>query len=294
MAYLFPMSKDIIDVELDNHLWMWFIVDTVLIAASGYVVNDLMDQKADAFNKPNKLYIGPGKISSQSGWIYYVVLILAGFGIAYFIADSIEKIHLLVIYPIAVGLLFLYSYKFKKLPLLGNLVVSIFCAFVPGIIWFAEYDMINSFEMYSNTIRELVDHFFPAYITFAFLSTFVREIIKDIEDVNGDMKSSYKTLPIVVGVYRSRLIALFFCVLLFCSYILWFFPYNEISNYILIPLFSFFMIVPTGYIIVAIYKAKSTSNYSAISKMLKFLMIVSLFIFLCIPYIIKFAHNYHY
>ena len=290
VVYLFPMTEDKMNVELDDRLWLLFIIDTVLIAAAGYVINDLMDQKADAFNKPNKVYIGIGKIPPVGGWIYYGVLVLVGFGLAFYIANAIGKMHLLVIYPVAVCLLFLYSYSFKKLPLIGNLVVSIFCAFVPGIIWYAEFDVINSFEFQHNIIRQLVDQYFPAYITFAFLSTFVREIIKDIEDVQGDMKSSYRTLPVVAGISRSNVIALFFSILLFLSYGLWIFnQQTHIKTPLILPPLLLGLVIPTGYIIYSIYRAKSTADYSNISKMLKYLMIVSLFIFLCIPYIFYFA-----
>jgi 4-hydroxybenzoate polyprenyltransferase len=273
---------------LADKLWILFIIDTILIAAGGYIINDLMDQKADSFNKPEKIYIGSDKISLFGGWMFYFFVVLIGFGIAYYIACRIDRLPLLSIYPIAVGLLYLYSTHLKRLPLIGNLVVSIFCAFVPGIIWFAELEMINSVSAHLSIWYGLLIHLFVAYISFAFLSTMVREIIKDIEDMEGDLKSSYRTLPIVAGKERAKVIALFFAILLLCSFGLWFFGFSKPTEIILCGVITIGLVLPTLFIIRKIYIAKSTEDFTTISKLIKFLMIVSLFIFLCTPFILNY------
>ena len=285
LVYLFPLAKSSENMVLDGSLWYLFVIDTILIAAGGYVVNDLLDKKADAINKPSKVYVGKNKISATRGWIYYVIIVFTGFILALYIALAIHKLHLLLIYPFAVVLLFLYSWRLKRLPLLGNLVVSIFCAFVPGIIWYAEMEMINAFSNSENKFYELIIHLFPVYISFAFLSTMVREIIKDIEDMDGDMKSNFKTLPITAGPERAKIMAFFFGILLISSYVFWFMGFSTNSEIYIALIVAAVLILPTGYILAGIYRARSVADYSRISKMLKYLMIVSLFIFLCIPYI---------
>jgi len=211
--YLAPLSE-VAEVKLDGGLWMLFILDTILIAAGGYVVNDILDQKADLFNKPEHLFIGPGKISARVGWIYYVLIIGLGFWIAYYIASSIGELHLLIIYPVAVALLYLYSRYFKRMPLLGNIVVSTFCAFVPAIIWYAEHELVNSIANSHAYRYEFIVRYFSVYIGFAFLSTMVREIIKDMEDVEGDRASGFHTWPILRGMSSARFMAQFFGLLL--------------------------------------------------------------------------------
>ena len=287
LVYLKPLTSSDSSLILDGNLWVLFVIDTVLIAAGGYIINDLMDQKADLFNKPDKIYIGTDKITTIRGWIYYSVVIIIGFIIAFIIAFSIAEIHLLLIYPFAVGLLFLYSVYFKRLPLIGNLIVSLFCAFVPGIIWYAEFDTINNHSFISNNVYDMIMHLFPVYISFAFLSTFIREIIKDIEDMEGDQKSDYQTLPIVVGVHVTMYIALSLGIVLLGSYGFWFFGFSNARVIWIGIIIVLGLIFPTIYILKSIFSARSTSDYSAISKMLKYLMIVSLFIFLYIPFILK-------
>jgi len=286
-VYLMPLTIEQSDLILNGNLWMLFVLDTILIAAGGYVVNDLMDQQADHYNKPDKIYIGKGKIPAKVGWAYYALIVLVGFILAYYIAFNIGKIHLLLIYPAATGLLFLYSMYFKKMPLLGNMIVSLFCAFVPGIIWYAEFDTLQHIAEHKNQLYEILMHLFPAYISFAFLSTFVREVIKDIEDLDGDMQSSYHTLPVVAGVDRAKVIAFFLGIILLGSYAFWFFDFDRPHAITVGGIITLALILPTLYIVRLIYKARSTADYSAISKKLKYLMIVSLFVFLCIPFILQ-------
>ncbi len=286
LIYLMPARK-ITSMELDGNLWILFVMDTILIAAGGYVVNDILDQKADIYNKPEKQFIGKNGITPFAAWVYYSILALIGFGIAFYIALRIDKLLLLSIYPFAVGLLLLYSLYFKRMPLLGNLVVSIFCAFVPAIIWYAEFDMINSLFSIDNVSYKMIVNVFIAYIVFAFLSTLVREIIKDIEDFEGDRKSLYNTLPIRAGKERANVVALFFSILLLLSYGFWFVGYTGNKLIVIGLMVLFGLILPTVVIIYQIHMAKLQNDYSLISKRLKYLMISSLFLFLCIPYILK-------
>ena len=280
-------QRGLSSIELGGNLWILFVVDTVLIAAGGYIINDILDQKADILNKPGKIYIGTDGISPVNGWMYYSILVIIGFAIAFYIAYRIDKLLLLSIYPTAVGVLFLYSMYFKRMPLLGNLVVGIFCAFVPAIIWYAEFDMVEKLSAIDPVSYQMIVNVFIAYIVFAFLSTMVREVIKDIEDVEGDRNSSYQTLPIQVGIQRANVVALFFSILLLLSYGFWFTGYSG-DHLLYIGLIVFAgLILPTCAIIRQIYLAKSQIDYSSISKRLKYLMISSLFIFLCIPFILK-------
>lgn len=282
-VYVLPNVEE--GIVLSGSLWWLFILDTIVIAASGYVINDIFDIKADRHNKPEKIFVGEGQLTSKSAIGYYLFLVFIGFVIAGFIAYSIDKIHLLVIYPVAVILLFFYSYRFKKQPLIGNVVVAIFCAFVPGIIWYAESDVLSILSETEIYKYELIINLFVAYISFAFFSTMVREIVKDIEDKNGDMESGYKTLPIVTSSKGAKIIAVLFCVGLLLSYALWFRGFDRFQLPIIGLLVGALMVVPTMIILVKLCKAQDRSDYTIISKWLKILMVISLFVFLCIPYL---------
>jgi len=267
---------------LEKSLWWLFVLDTVLIAASGYVINDIFDLVSDKVNKPNGVYISDSKISLKNAWVYYIGLVLLGFLIAAYIASEINKIHLLIIYPLAVGLLFMYSYSWKKLPYIGNIVVAIFCAFVPGIILYAEWDRILLLQDLRPTVFYNLISVFIAYISFAFFTTLAREIIKDIEDVEGDRLAGYKTSPVFYGEKNSQRASIVSMVLLIASFWFWTFPTIERHYlFLLIPLVVFLMI-PAGYLLFLLMRAKHKKEFTYLSKCLKYLMIVSLFFFLYI------------
>lgn len=272
------------NVVLTGSLWWLFIVDTVIIAGSGYIVNDIFDQNADAFNKPNNSYLGENGITIKTAWIYYSAFVLLGFIVAMFIAYSIGKLRLLIIYPLAVILLLLYSKYFKKLPLIGNIVVAIFCAFIPGIILYAEWDTIYFFEWGSEGERFSYLSLFAAYITFAFLSTMVREIVKDIEDIDGDKAVGIRTLPIVAGENIASSISLGFGVLLLASYGMLLLPYFTNESFPMGILAVGILSTLTLIILHRLYNANEKKDFSDVSKWIKILMVVALFIFLCIPF----------
>ena len=282
-VYIMPLINAS-QIVLDGSLWWLFIIDTVLIASSGYVVNDIFDQHADAFNKPKNSFLGKNKISVKSAWVYYISLVVFGFFIALHIAIGIGRLHLLVIYPVAVSLLFFYSKYFKKLPLVGNVVVALFCAFIPGIILYAEWDTIYAFPWLTAAQRFSYLSLFASYITFAFLSTMVREIVKDIEDVVGDKAVGILTLPIISGKDTARSVALGFGLLLLASYGILLIPYLTDASYPNTLPASLFLFVSTVFVLVRLYKASEKNDFSDVSKWLKILMVVALFVFLCIPF----------
>ena len=283
-VYIMPLIGDQ-DIVLDGSLWWLFIIDTVLITAAGYVINDVFDQKADQLNKPARTYIGPKQLSERSAWSYFGCLVLAGFIIALYISFSIDKLHLLLIYPTAVGLLYLYSKSFKKLPLIGNLVVAIFCAFVPGIILYAEWDVLEVLKITSPSEYEFIFGMFLSYLTFAFLSSLLRELVKDIEDTEGDKLVGYKTYSVVYGETKAKVLSIILSLVLIISYGLWFLPFIAVDFVVIIVGLISVMFFFSLFILYRLIFSSAKEDFSAVSKWLKILMVVSLFIFLCIPFL---------
>src|SRR5690606_29561780 len=107
-------------------------------------------------------------------------------------------------------LLWSYSTYFKQRVLIGNVIVSIFCAFVAGIVWFAERHTFAELQQQDVPLAWHVQLVLSFYLSFAFLSTMFREIIKDMEDVKGDDTLHCRTLPIVFGIRRAKWVAAFF------------------------------------------------------------------------------------
>ncbi|MBT8229448.1 MAG: UbiA family prenyltransferase, partial [Bacteroidia bacterium] len=194
------------DLRLNNGgLLYLFVICTVLITASGYLVNDYFDFENDDINNKNK-----GFKEKHSLLILYYSLSLAGFFIALYIAYSIGNPLLSLIYAAATLLLYLYSSHLKSTVLLGNILVSLFTTMVFMILIVAEWpaleiQKLKNLNAYNNLIGMFI--FFGL---FAFCISMVREIVKDIEDSHGDTISGVHTLPVAWGVEKAKIVAAFF------------------------------------------------------------------------------------
>jgi 4-hydroxybenzoate polyprenyltransferase len=182
------------------------VLSTLFIAASGYIINDVIDMKIDQLNKPHKIIIGR-LISPTKAMKLYWAMVTIGFLNSIYLAIYIHDLGQLLIYPLAIFLLWTYSAYFKKSVLFGNLIVSIFCAFVAGIVLYAERENFRHLAEKNSLLGNNIWNITINYMIFAFLTTLFREIIKDIEDIEGDTKTGCKTLPIVAGIKQSKAIA---------------------------------------------------------------------------------------
>ncbi|NJN35353.1 MAG: UbiA family prenyltransferase, partial [Saprospiraceae bacterium] len=114
------------------------VFSTVLIAASGYIINDIEDIEIDRINKPEHKRIVGRVYPLNMSWLFYWTLVVLGFGISLYLALFINDFVQLAIYPVAVALLWAYSRWFKQQFLVGNLVVSAFCGFVAWVVFYAQ------------------------------------------------------------------------------------------------------------------------------------------------------------
>jgi len=248
---------------------------TLLIAASGYLINDYFDFDSDLANaKKNRLTDRYAILG------YYVVLVVVGFLLSLWFAISLNKPLLSIIYIVAILLLFVYSASWKKKVLIGNVIVALFSSFVMLILIYSERENLpqlkesdHSFIM-NNTL---------AFAVFAFLISMVREIVKDIEDVKGDKAVGYATLPVKVGVSKAGRVAAFVSFLLLTTLIAWL--WSDDSSHTLLLLYGiFFLVLPCLYLS---YRLAFTSNYSPaiISKLCKGVMLSGLIFIILIGWI---------
>ena len=180
-----------------------FALTTVLIAAGGYLINDLEDQAIDARNKPDRYVVGR-LVARSTVWVVYVSCFWLGAILSVYLAFYVDNPPLALIFPAAYGLLFWYSRRLKKLPFWGNLTVAVYCAVVAGIILFAERIAFQELWVRDFIAARKVAWLFGIYLAFAFLATLWREIIKDLEDREGDAAEGCRTLPIVIGERGAR------------------------------------------------------------------------------------------
>ena len=245
---------------------------TVLIAASGYVINDLEDRQIDLVNKKEKTIVGQ-KIRVKAALVYYNGLVLTGLVLSIYLAWFVDNLLLVLIYPSAVFLLWWYSKSLKGKAFWGNLVVGIFCAFVAGIVLFAERGAYLELVSQNPKLGNRVATVFGVYMGFAFFSTLFREIVKDMEDAKGDAAQGCKTLPIVWGMAKSKLVALAYALglIILVGYFAWW-SANRDGSFLVVG-FLLLMILPIVWACVMLFKAKSTDQFHHLSQFAKFIML---------------------
>jgi 4-hydroxybenzoate polyprenyltransferase len=258
---------------------------TVCTAAAGNVINDIYDIKADRINKPTKVLITNPQ-EKNAAQFAYALLNIFGFIIGLYLSIKIKNPTFVGIFVFTALLLKWYSSYLKKKPVIGNLAVSMLISISMLIVGF--FDIIPAITE-ENGIRQyhgfytLVD-----YAVFAFMFNFIREIIKDIEDVNGDLELNMKTLPIVFGRKRTRNITFglsFIPLILVTLY--------TFDNFSRLPFVLAYMLIvvmlPFMYFMSKLLYAKKKSDYRFLSRLLKFIMLLGILSIVIISFSIQYA-----
>ena len=261
---------------LPHFPFLLLVFSTVLIAAGGYVVNDIEDMEIDKQNKPEHKRIVGRIYSIKTAWLIYMFCTVLGFIISLYLAFYVKDVIQFVIYPSAVFLLYAYSRWFKRQPLIGNLVVSFFCAFVAWVVFYAQ-SLSSIFPLFLKTHwLDAVKMTFTGYAVFAFLSTLFREIVKDIEDADGDLAGNCRTLPIVLGIPKSKNVAMFVGIifLLFMSYFS--FILRGSHDWLKIIILNLSVSLPIIYALFLLTKASEKKDFSYLSRLAKGIMLSGL------------------
>lgn len=257
--------------------FLLLVVATILIAAGGYVINDILDIEIDRINKPGRQVIGR-QISEAAGNKLHVNLTAAGvvFGIAFsYLSGNIFLGILFVIIPTA---LFYYSFKYKYLPAAGNLVVSLLAALVVLIYWLFEFYHLKSLpEQFIDASRYFtqLNRFVLAFAFFAFMTTLIREIAKDVQDTEGDTRFGCRTLPIVLGIPATRYILVFLEIFTF-GVLAWFHIILNHSGY---AIFSYVLLISLLLLVVSVYhtiRARDRAAFSRLSLIMKLVMVAGM------------------
>jgi len=189
-----------VPVVYGSTFW-WLCLSSVLVAAAGYIINDYFDLDIDLVNKPDKLIVE--KIIARR-WTIVLHLALSAAGILIgFYLDFTTPIRFLGLANAGcVLLLFIYSISLKKKLLAGNALISLLTAWVVLVITWCEF--VSSPHVQGVNIAKLSRYTF-LYAGFAFVISIIREVIKDMEDIEGDRKYGCTTMPIVWGLQASKI-----------------------------------------------------------------------------------------
>ncbi len=271
VKYTFLDQAEILQTLSD---WKYFllIIATVSIAAGGYIINDIYDVDVDNINKPNKVYIGT-HISEKNAYNLYFALNVIGVGLGFYLSRTVNKPAMAAIFVICSALLYVYSNGLKQIPLVGNAVVAFLAAssiLVVGLFNIFPFIFeFNRAEMFS-ILSVIID-----YAVLAFLLHFAREIIKTIEDIEGDKAFEITTVASYFGIPVSKIITSI-TLLGFIGYACYFIYNNIMHMPYVIGYFVVMLFLPTFFVIIKTFLAKEKKDFSFISKLLKIIMLTTI------------------
>ncbi len=258
-------------LSLSNFQYILLVLATVFIAAGGYVINDIFDQDTDSENKPNGVIVGKS-VSESTAYYLYAGLTLAGVSIGMYLSNVIQKPGFVSIFIFIAALLYFYASTLKQILLLGNIVVAALLSFSVLIIGF--FDLFPAVYDDNQMRMALVFSVLKDYAIFAFIINFIREIVKDLEDVNGDYNQGMSTLPIVLGISRTANVVfglLFIPLLILLQYL-----YKNIMGgelYYTAIYALVFIIAPLVFCMVRMWNAESKKDFHQVSVLLKWIMV---------------------
>lgn len=280
------VATPLLQLEQFGELMPWWIltlliVSVVGIAAGGYVINDYFDVKIDRINRPDNLVV-TRIISRDAAMNLFYGLTAVGVIAGTVVAWWAHSWTLLFTYVVIPGLLWFYSASYKRMFLVGNLVVAFASAIVPLLVAIANADYLH--HLYQNALAysPIVGELYVwtgGFAAFAFLLTWVREIVKDIEDIEGDREMECRTLPIVWGDKVAKIIAtlLLMAIAILIVYMLFaVLPFSHEWKSLPTRYVVFGLIVPILCSIVLLWAANSRTEYHRVQTIIKFAMFMGM------------------
>ncbi|WP_340065972.1 geranylgeranylglycerol-phosphate geranylgeranyltransferase [Ascidiimonas aurantiaca] len=254
------------------------VLATVCIAAAGYIINDIHDVAIDQINKPDKQLIGK-KIKLTHAYNTFFLLNIIGVALGFYIAFEIERSGFAVIFVLVSGLLYLYATMLKPIPLIGNLTVCISVAISILLPFF--FDVVPVQDISNRWMTVYVLEISLCYAGFAFFISFIRELVKSIEDIDGDYNNGIRSVPMLIGKKRTSrvtaLMALSMVLILFYIIYQYLYHYTILNAYILFGIMG-----PLFYFTFTSWEAKKKKHFTRLSQLLKVIMlagVISLVVF---------------
>ncbi len=259
-------------IKLSEGLFYLLVLASVCIAGAGYIINDYFDVNIDQVNKSSKVIIGK-YIKRRTAILLHALLSFAGLVLSIYIGYKIHNILIPFFNFFSIVILWFYSSTFKKKILIGNILISLLTAWVIFVLTLSEY----RFRISPHDIvwQRLLKVSF-IYAGFAFIISLIREVIKDMEDMEGDMKYGCKTMPIVWGLPVSKVFTGVWIVVL-AGVLVAIQIYVVQFGWWLSALYSFIaIIIPLIWVLCKLYKATTSQQFHQLSSAVKLIMLAGI------------------
>lgn len=249
--FILAPEKRALSVLLDFNLFI-IVLASGLTIASGYIINNFYDSKKDLINRPNKSKIDRLVSQRTKIQVYFTINFIVA------LLALLVSFRALLYFSVYIFLIWFYSHKLKKFPIIGNLTAS-FLAILP---FFA------ILLYYKNLYPQIFAH-----ATFLFLLILIREIIKDLENIKGDIANDYLTIPVKFGeILAKKIITILTISTIIPVYLLvdkYDVGYMDMYFYVSLMILIFFLFF--------LWKANSKIQYIQLHVILKFIIVSGVF-----------------
>lgn len=259
-----------IPLALSDWHFVLLVLSTMSIAAGGYIINNIFDVQTDTDNKPENVVVGKS-ISENRANNLYIGFTVIGVSIGFYLSNVFDKPSFASVSIVIAATLYFYSTSLKQSLLVGNFVVALMLSFSLMVIGI--FDLIPVTNDQNRPVMGMLFGILLDYAIFAFIINFMREIVKDLEDYEGDFNEGMQTLPIVLGLARTTKLV----------FAISFVPLVLIFNYINLHLFAAELLfstlygialvaAPLIYFTVKIWSAKTSPDFHHLSTVLKWIL----------------------
>jgi 4-hydroxybenzoate polyprenyltransferase len=227
------------------------VFSTGLITAAGYSINNYFDVKIDLINEPDQVVVGRAFTRRKTIFLHFV-LSVTGIAIGFFLNWKLGCANLG-----ASLVLWFYSSAFKRIPFMGNFSIATLTALSILILIFVYPVSLAGISMYS---------------TFAFVITLIRESVKDMEDLTGDKTYGRRTIPVVLGISKTKIYSGTLILILMTAIWLAYFLYQPMP----VPVILGLIMLPLAIFTFLLIKADTILEFSRLSRLAKLLMVLGI------------------
>jgi 4-hydroxybenzoate polyprenyltransferase len=247
------------------------VAATVCITAGGYVINDYFDIKTDLINK-GKVIVGT-KIARRKAMMWHSIFNISGVAAGFYISYKSGYFWLGLLFLVVSGLLYFYSASYKRQFLIGNIIVALLTAMVPMLVVFYEWPAIYKYYIVNAVSlppMNFIIYWVSGFALFAFLTNLAREIIKDIEDFEGDIAYGRNTVPVIIGIVSAKAVSICLIVItILLLYLIWHFFISDIITLIYI---SVTIVLPLLFVIYKLVISSDKRQLHCASRTMKIVM----------------------
>lgn len=243
---------------------------SILIAAAGYIINDYFDLNIDLVNKPSRMVVDK-TVSRRWAIFLHMFFSMAGILISFYIGLQSNNWFIGFANIVCVVVLWFYSTTFKKKLLSGNILISMLTAWTVLVVYFFAHNYMGG--LFREQTTEAASHkllrLALLYTSFAFIITLIREVVKDVEDMEGDRKYGCRTMPIVWGVEFSKVFVSIWMIILLALLLIVLFYILQFSMWVPAAYNFLLIIVPAAYALFLLMKSKTSLEFGRLSTWIK-------------------------